>query len=247
MRQLRGRPEHANAVETEVLLARIVVDQADRRVAEAGRALHLADDELGGVARTDDDHFLAARDEPGRVGPLDQAARDQPRSGDEREQEEPVEDRDRARELEALDRVREQDDEVGDDARGRDAARRAPHVPRGHVSPPPVVEAEEHEDHQLQGDRDPDRVDHEAVIRARYAVVEAEPEGEPPCERDQRRVGDDVPDAVTVDRDHRVATAAASRTTSTTRSWVVASMPAHSGTEKFSCARRSVSGSEPGR
>ena len=35
------------------------------------------------------------------------------------------------------------------------------------------------------------------------------------------------------------------RTTSTTRSCASTGMPGHSGTEKFSCATRSVSGSEP--
>ena len=35
VRQLVGRPEHADAVQAQVLLARVVVDQADRRVAES--------------------------------------------------------------------------------------------------------------------------------------------------------------------------------------------------------------------
>ena len=41
-------------------------------------------------------------------------------------------------------------------------------------------------------------------------------------------------------------TATLSRTTLTTRSWVVSSMPAHIGSARFSLAARSVSGSDPG-
>jgi hypothetical protein len=38
----------------------------------------------------------------------------------------------------------------------------------------------------------------------------------------------------------------AERTVSTTRSWISGAIPGQSGTEKFSAAARSVSGSEPG-
>ena len=115
VRKVGRRPEDTDAVQAKILLARIVVDEADRRVAERGCLQHLADDELGGVARADDDDLLAARDERGRAGTLDQAARDQACAGDEREQDQPVEHRDRAWQRETLDGMCEVDDEVRDD------------------------------------------------------------------------------------------------------------------------------------
>ncbi len=67
VRELVRRPEHADAVDAEVLLARVVVDDPDRRVAELARALHLLDHELTRVAGADDDHFLAAGDQSRRA------------------------------------------------------------------------------------------------------------------------------------------------------------------------------------
>ena len=93
--ELVGRAEHPDAVDAEVALARVVVDEADRRVGEPRVALHLADDELAGVAGADDEHLLAARDDPA-FGALDQRAREQPRAGDERQQQQVVERDDRA-------------------------------------------------------------------------------------------------------------------------------------------------------
>ena len=61
--ELVGRAEHTDAVDAEVALARVVVDEADRRVGQPPVALHLADEQLPGVARTDDEHLLAARDD----------------------------------------------------------------------------------------------------------------------------------------------------------------------------------------
>ena len=83
-------------MDTQVPLARVVVDQADRRVAELPVALELPDHELAGVAGARDEHLLAPRDQ-GRSRPLDQRAREQARARDEPEEEQPVEDRDRPR------------------------------------------------------------------------------------------------------------------------------------------------------
>ena len=80
----------------DAALARIVVDEADRRVVQLPVALHLADHQLAGVARADDQHLLAVRDET-RLRPLDQRPCEQPRAGDEREQEQIVERGDAAR------------------------------------------------------------------------------------------------------------------------------------------------------
>jgi hypothetical protein len=96
----------------------------------------------------------------------------------------------------------EVDGEVGDDARGRDAARRTPHVASGDVTPPPVVEAERDEDRELDRDDDEDRVDHQTVVRIRHALVEAQPEREPPGDRDQRRVREQLPESMSVDGNH---------------------------------------------
>src|SRR5205807_49305 len=67
-------PEHAHALDAVASLARVVVDEADRRVADAA-ALHLLDDQLARVSGADDEHLLAAGDDAtGR--PLDQRARE---------------------------------------------------------------------------------------------------------------------------------------------------------------------------
>ena len=95
--QLGRRPEHAHAVDAQVLLARVVVEQADRRVAELRRALELAQDQLSGVARADDHDLAATRHEAAGRRPLDQRAREQARAGDEREQQQHVDDGDPAR------------------------------------------------------------------------------------------------------------------------------------------------------
>ena len=62
-REIRGRAEDAHAVDAKVLLARIVVDEADRSGAERLGLQHLLDDHLRSVARAGDDHLLAARDD----------------------------------------------------------------------------------------------------------------------------------------------------------------------------------------
>ena len=95
--QLRGRPEHADAVDPEVLLARVVVEQADRRVAEVRRTLELAQDQLSRVAGADDDDLAPARHQAARRRALDQRAREEARPCDEREQQEQVDQRDAAR------------------------------------------------------------------------------------------------------------------------------------------------------
>ena len=65
-----------------------------------GCAASPCSDQLRRVAGADDDHLLAARDDPPGRRPLDQRAREQPRAGDEREQQQQVDDRRRARQPE---------------------------------------------------------------------------------------------------------------------------------------------------
>ena len=95
--QVVGRAEHLHAVDAVAALARIVVDEADRRVVQLVVALQLAHHQLPGVAGADDQHLLAVRDEAGRR-PFDQRARQQAGACDEGEQQQVVEGRDAARE-----------------------------------------------------------------------------------------------------------------------------------------------------
>ena len=63
VREVVGRAEHADAVDAVAALARVVVDEADRRVVQLPVALHLAHHQLPRVAGADDQHLLAVRDE----------------------------------------------------------------------------------------------------------------------------------------------------------------------------------------
>src|SRR6266567_1076253 len=81
--------------------------EADRRVAEPA-ALHLLDDQLARITRTDYEHLLAARDDAARR-PLDQRPCEQPCARYECEQDEPVQHRDRARQPHLVDRRGEVD------------------------------------------------------------------------------------------------------------------------------------------
>ena len=104
VRQLVGGAEDAHAVDAVATLARVVVDEADRRVVELPVALHLAHHQLAGVAGADDQHLLAARDKAA-LRPLDQRAREQSRARDEREQQQEVERDDAAREARRIRRA----------------------------------------------------------------------------------------------------------------------------------------------
>ncbi len=247
VRQLVGRAEHPDPVQAQVLLARVVVDQADRGVAERRCAQHLLQHQLRGVARPDEDHLLAARDDRAALRPLDDRAREHARAGDERQGQQAVDRPDRPRHFGRV-QVEEAEGEERDERRGDDAARGAPHVARRDVAPPAVVEAEEGEDRELEHRHDPEQAPGDVVlVVAREAGVEAEAEGEEPGGDHDRRVGCDLRQAVPVDRrpHAREATPTTERITSTTRSCCSAVMPAQSGTEKFSAAARSVSGRAP--
>ena len=198
--QVVGRAQHADPVHAQVAGLRIVVDEADRRVAERGLAQDLLDDQVPGVAGADDDDLLAAGDDVARDRPLEQRTREHARTGDEGHQQEPVHDRHRARQPHGGHRVGEVDDEARDHAGDGHPARRAPHVPRGHVAPPAVVEAEGEEGDELDADHDPDRALEQRAVEDRHAAVEAELEGERPGGGDQHRVDGDLPEPVLRDR-----------------------------------------------
>ncbi len=249
VRQLVARAEHADPVQAQVLLARVVVDQADRRVAEVGRAQDLLQHQLGGVARTDDDHLLAARHDRAALRALDDRPRQHPRSRHERQRQQPVDHPDGAWHLGGVD-VEEAEHEEQDEARCDDSARGAPHVPRRDVAPPAVVEAGEREDAELDHrDEREDRPGDVVLVVDGQVGVEAEPEGEEPGDDDDREVRRQLRQPVPVDRRSHAradATPTASRTVETTRSCTSASIPPHSGSARFSAAALSVSGSEPG-
>src|SRR5207249_980483 len=123
---------------------------------------------------------------------------------------------------------------------------RTPHVARGDVPPPAVVEAGEDEDGELDhNDEQDDRRVEIAVVVAGSRLVEAKVPGEPPRQRDNSGIDGDVPEPMPVQQPHQATTPAAASTVSTTRSCWSGRIPAQSGTEKFSAAARSVSGRSP--
>ena len=244
--QLGGRPEHAHALNPVVALANVVVDEPDRRVADPA-ALHLLDDQLARVARADDDHLFPARDQPGRCRTLEDRPREQARSGDEREQEQPVDERDPAGKTRGVREREEIDDEARRERGDGHPAERAPHVPRGHVAPPPVVEAESREDDELDRDDEQHRPPADELLVERRDLperVEANLEREQPGGGNQPAVGGELPDPVSVHQAvHRTASSdTASLTAATIRSCTSAPIPAHIGSARFSREARSVSG-----
>ena len=109
------------------------------------------------------------------------------------------------------------------------------------------MEAEQEEDRELDRDDEQDRAPQQRVVVDRQALVEPKLEGEHPGDGDDRRVRQQLQQPVAADPAHAAGapTPTAERTTSTTRSCASTGMPGQSGTEKFTSATRSVSGSEP--
>ena len=85
VRELVGGAEHAYAVHAQVPLARVVVDDPDRRVAERAVPLELADHELARVAGSDDHDLLAARHQPADRRPLEDRPRGEPGTREQRD------------------------------------------------------------------------------------------------------------------------------------------------------------------
>ena len=139
-RQVAEIPENAYAVQADVLLARVVVDEADRRVAERRRAKHLLDHQLRGVPGADHERFLASSHDPPWQRALDQGSREHAHTSDEGETEQEVDEPDTAGNARAVDRE-DREDEVDRERGETDSAQRAPDVAGRDVTPPPVVEA----------------------------------------------------------------------------------------------------------
>ena len=246
--QLVRRAEHPHAVQAHVLLAPVVVDEPDRRVAERRVAEHLLDDQLRGVARADDDRLLAARDDAAGSRSLEDRAREQARTGHERETEQQVDEPDALRHACRV-QLEEREDEEDGQRGEHHTADCVPHVARRDVAPPAVVEAARQEDGELERDDQQDDVPGQvAVVVHRPLLFEAKLPREPPRGGDQYRVDREAPHLVPVRPalSRQAATPAAARTVSTTRSCTSAEIPPHIGSARLSAAARSVSGSEPG-
>jgi hypothetical protein len=108
-------------VQPLVLLARVVVHEPDRRVAERRVPEHLAENDLSGVAGSHDDDLLATRHDGAGRGALDQRPRQEPSAHDEREKDQQVDDPDPARHLGRME-VEEREDEKGGDNRAGHAS-----------------------------------------------------------------------------------------------------------------------------
>ena len=164
--QVLDRSQHADAVHAQVPLARVVVEQSDRGVAERGVAQHLLDDQLRSVSGADHHRFAAARDDAPRPGPFDQRACQQPRPRDERETQQQVDEPHTGRHAHAV-HFEQREDEEHRDGRQRGAARDAPHVTGRDVPPPAVVEPGSDEDREL----DPDHQQHHAPFEISVVVA----------------------------------------------------------------------------
>ena len=247
VRQVVGRAEHPDAVEAQVLLAGIVVDEPGRRVAEVRVLQHLAEDELARVAGSHDEHVSPPRDEPPPARALEDRPRGEAGARDEPEQDQPVDDDDPAREPEARHGVPEVERGDRDDGRDGDRQQGAPDVADRDVAPPVVVQAEDDEGEDLHADDDEDHVEvEERLVARRNAVVEADVEGEDPRQGDEPRVHDRLPEPVPVERSHQAAfTVEAARRHSTTRSCCSREMAGQIGSARVSRAARSVSGRLP--
>ena len=122
--ELGGRAEDAHAVQAKVLLAGVVVDEPDWRVAERRVPQHLAQHQLRRVSGAHDQHLLASRDDRAGGRALDDRAREQAHAHHEREQEKQVDDPGPARHRGAVE-VEQREDQEGRDDGGRDAAQDA--------------------------------------------------------------------------------------------------------------------------
>ncbi len=244
--EVPGRPEHADTVESKVLLARIVVDETDRRIAQIRVLEHFAEDQLAGIARADDEYVAPAGNQPRAAGPLEDRPRGEPGSRDEPDEDQPVDDDDPARKPEGR-RVPEVERRHGQDRGDADREERAPDVADRDIAPPVVVQAEDDEGEDLHADHDEHDVQaEERLVAGRHPVVEADVEREDPRQRDETGVDDGLPEAMPVERAHQAAfSAEAARRHSTTCSCSSREMAGQSGSASVSREARSVAGRLP--
>ena len=176
-------------------LARIVVDEADRRVAELGVLQHLAGDHLPALAGADDQDLAAARQAVAAQRLLDDRAHREARAGDQQQRQEKV-DRDdppRQRQPRRIEDVRADDQQQ---AGQRDGLDDAAEVVRVGEAPPLLVGAEQRENRDLADDGVRQHGRHQLFVARRNAVVEAQIKGSVERDRHQHDVDDDLLHAV---------------------------------------------------
>jgi hypothetical protein len=214
----RGAHHLEAAIDAHALLARVVVDEADRAEVELGVAQQLAQEQPTAVAGADDQHAagVAARREAAQRALVDEVHEEARAGEEERHQQAP------------------QHEHPGGDAE-RDEARRRQDQPRldhRHVAdqrehaeqralgdlqvlglrrvPHPVaVRADERERDQRPENRERERPQEQIVIGGRDATIEPEPVGKVIGQRDQPRIQRDLRKGVAMDRKGRGADPAA--------------------------------------
>ena len=210
-RQLLGRAEHREpAVDPRALLARVVVDEADRAVAQLGVAQDLAQQQPAAVAGADDDHRarVAARAEAAQRA-LVEHVDEEARAADEDEHQQPVEhdharrdvDRGEARAVELQPRLHDRD--VGHERERRDDAglRDLQVVALRRVAHPVPVQAEQREHEDAADDHESDRAVEQVGVQRRDVAVEAQQVREVIGERYQSGVHDHLRKAVAMEQE----------------------------------------------
>jgi hypothetical protein len=186
-RQLCGRAEHLQAADAHALLARVVVDEADRDAPQPGIAAKLRDDRLAARATADDQHLAgAAVGHPAHRALHEQHPYREARRGDERQRQQQVECDHAARRvgLARPEEERADHDERRDQHRLHDTLE----VLLVDEAPELVVQPERREDQQLADDDQQDRPAQQVAVAVRHAVVEAQRERQVVRERDQATV-----------------------------------------------------------
>ena len=211
--ELPGRPEHAHAaVDPHVLLAGVVVDEADRAIAEVRVAQDLAQQQPATVAGADDQHRArVAPRAPAAQRPLVDQVHHEARAADEHEHQQPVEDEHAGRHVDRDEPVLGEDQPRLDDRDVRhQAERRHQHRLRdlqvlglGRVAHPVPIEPEQPEDHDAAEDGEADRPLQQVLVDGRDALVEPKSVGKVIGQRDQHRVQRDLRHRVTVDGEGR--------------------------------------------
>ena len=238
--QLAGRAQHLDpAVDRRALLARVVVDEADRPVAELGVAHDLAQQQAAAVAGADDQHRARVLAHPRAAPrPLVDRVDDEAHAAEEQQHQQPVEREHAGRGVdrhEAARRRQQQlrlhDRDVGDEREhGGQAGLRDPQVlGLGRVAHPVPVEPEQREDRDVADHHEAERALEQVLVELGHATgpVEAKSIGEEIGQRDQPGVQRDLRERVAMDGEgrgtepaahQRILFAATARAASTTSS-----------------------------
>ena len=195
-RQVGAGAAHPGALDAQAALARVVVDQADRRVAQLAVALHLAQQRVAGVPGAADQHLAAAAHQLGARRALDDAAHREARAADERQREHEVEDQHPARHRHQVVGAPLRQDGRDQQARGRRGEHDRLQVAQAREAPPLGVEAHRDEGDDLDRHDDRERRGEESLVAPGDVSVEPEVEGQPEGGGDEPRVDRDLSTAV---------------------------------------------------